>query len=492
MWKIHRKGMVTSTKLCDVYKKQNRIEKYPAQSGSCLARDIVNGDSLDKYSKLPAQIQHGKVVENEARKEYKKMMMRTHKKCNIAPSGLVINKQRPFLAASPDDIRTCKCCRTVVVEYKCPFKSKEKHPREAFLHKNVGGIQESDGSYTLSQSHRYYFQIQGAMAATNTNMCDFVVFTLNSEMGFSGSIFIVEIAFNAKFWDAVVDRITQFYLTWVLPLVFSIVPVHGILKSEKFQCDAPTCVDESGWANSDIDTMKKPVSHFLNEEEASQGANYVIATIKEVPLFQEDLDSLLDKSEVTDNIVVTFMRLIKEQFGIMNNLKMADSIFYLALMQDISCNDQPEVNFHRASSHLTKISQDDILVVPICAHHHWFMIIFIQDYALVMDSLSHRHETITRNNEIDLICKFFKWNDAEVNIEYKRCVLQTPQQDNNTDCGIYLLLNLATFLSHFELFLKDKEFFCKQDFKHWFNDVHAKQERKRMRDFILHHPSYCI
>ena len=246
------------------------------------------------------------------------------------------------------------------------------------------------------------------MAANNTSMCDFVVFTLNSEMGFCGRIFDVEIAVNAKFSEAVVDRITQFYLTWVLPLVFSRVPVHGILKNEKFQCDSPTCVDESGWANSDTNTMKKPVSHFINEEEASQGANYVIATIKGVPLFQEDLDSLSNRSEVTDNIVVTFRRLIKEQFGIMNNLKMADSIFYLALMQDLSCNDQAEVNCHRASSHLTKISQDGILVVPICAHHHWFMILFIQDYALVMDSLSHRHETITRNNEIDLICKFFK------------------------------------------------------------------------------------
>ena len=70
-------------------------------------------------------------------------------------------------------------------------------------------------------------------------MCDFVVFTLTSEMGLSGSIFIVEIAFNAQFWDAVLDRITQFYLTWVLPLMFSRVPVHGLLKNEKVQCDAP-------------------------------------------------------------------------------------------------------------------------------------------------------------------------------------------------------------------------------------------------------------
>ena len=91
--------MVTSSKLCDVYKEQNRIEKYPAQSGSCLARDILNEDNLEKYSKLPSQIQHGRIFENEARKEYKKIMMITHKKCNITPSGLVIKKTNTIFSS---------------------------------------------------------------------------------------------------------------------------------------------------------------------------------------------------------------------------------------------------------------------------------------------------------------------------------------------------------------------------------------------------------
>ena len=85
--------------------------------------------------------------EAEARKEYTKLMMATHENCSIRLSGLIINEAYPFLAASPDDIITCKCCGTSLVEYKCPYRSKEKHPKEAFLEENIGGIQNADGTY---------------------------------------------------------------------------------------------------------------------------------------------------------------------------------------------------------------------------------------------------------------------------------------------------------------------------------------------------------
>jgi len=39
-------------------------------------------------------------------------------------------------------------------------------------------------------------------------------------MGFECSIFIVEIAFNPTFWASVIDKVSQFYLAWVLPLFF--------------------------------------------------------------------------------------------------------------------------------------------------------------------------------------------------------------------------------------------------------------------------------
>ena len=110
--------------------------------------------------------------EVHARKEYTKLMMATHYKCSIRQSGLVINEAHLVLAASPDDIRTYKCCGTSLVEYKCPYRSKEKHPKEAFTEENLGGIQKADETYSLKPCHWYFYQVQGAIAATNTKIYD--------------------------------------------------------------------------------------------------------------------------------------------------------------------------------------------------------------------------------------------------------------------------------------------------------------------------------
>eukprot|EP00794_Sanderia_malayensis_P020802 gene20802-22842_t len=82
-WKIHRKGLITSTKLQDVVSRQTSIDKDPMKSGDSLARQILEGGNLDKYSKLPVQIEHGRVHENAARQEYTKLMVTTHENCYI-------------------------------------------------------------------------------------------------------------------------------------------------------------------------------------------------------------------------------------------------------------------------------------------------------------------------------------------------------------------------------------------------------------------------
>eukprot|EP00112_Aurelia_sp_Birch-Aquarium-sp1_P013301 Seg2818.2 transcript_id=Seg2818.2/GoldUCD/mRNA.D3Y31 product="hypothetical protein" protein_id=Seg2818.2/GoldUCD/D3Y31 len=433
-WKIHRKGLITSTKLQDVVSRQTNIDKDPMKSGDSLARQILEGGNLNKYSKLPVQIEHGRVHENAARKEYTKLMVTTHENCHIESSGLVINKTNPFLAASPDNIRTCKFCGTSVVEYKCPFKNKEKHPREAFLEGNIGGIQNADGTYSLKQSHKYYYQIQGAMAATNIKVCDFVVYTLNTEMGSAGSIFIVEIVFNPTFWVAVVEKVSRFFLNLVLPLVFDSADVPHATNEDY---DAELEGSQSGDLKSDENTKAtssnqnlETVPDVINLDEYNDtGETYVIATIKGVPLFQEDLDSLLEGNEITDNIVGVFLRLINEQFRGIQNLTIAESLFYMSLTQNVALSGSVEQNFQRASSYLKKISPEDNLVVPICAHGHWFVIIFARNHALVMDSLSHRYDTITRDNEINTISNYLKWKNPKMNVNYQRHVMKTPQQN---------------------------------------------------------------
>lgn len=194
--------------------------------------------------------------------------------------------------------------------------------------------------------------------------------------------------------------------------------------------------------------------------------------------------------EVTDSIIVLFTRMIKEQFQDIKQLQVVDSIFYLALTANFTSKEE---NLQRAHSHLKHLPQDCILVVPICAHAHWFVIVFIDNQVLVMDSLSHKYERITRDGEIDTILEYLKWNDPTRNeINYERSVLQTPQQNNNKDCGIYLLLNVVSFLGELPKFLDNKRAFCSKDFRNWFGQKHATEERNRMRQYIFEHPSYSV
>lgn len=175
---------------------------------------------METYSKLPDQIQYGRVHEDVARNHYKKLMSKTQVNFKIVDSGLQIDEHDQFIASSPDNLRQCKCCGKAVVEYKCPYSNKHLHPRQAFLDKSVGGKQSSDGTYYLDSKHRYYYQIQGAMAAVQYEKCDFVVYTQNVDNNYDGSIFVVQVPFFRKFWDDVRSTVRKFYLKWMLPLMF--------------------------------------------------------------------------------------------------------------------------------------------------------------------------------------------------------------------------------------------------------------------------------
>ena len=51
------------------------------------------------------------------------------------------------------------------------------------------------------------------MAIYNLNKCDFVIYTLRD-------IKIIEIEFNIAFWNTLLPKLEQFYLTSVIPKLF--------------------------------------------------------------------------------------------------------------------------------------------------------------------------------------------------------------------------------------------------------------------------------
>ena len=135
-WKVRRRGLVTSTKLKEVYTKQQISEKGKKNSDETLAEKLLENDSMGKFSKLPVQIEYGRTNEYEARKKYNKLMSNTHAHFTMVSSGLAICMDDPMIAASLNGLCSCKCCGTATVEYKCPYTNRYQHPREAFLHKS--------------------------------------------------------------------------------------------------------------------------------------------------------------------------------------------------------------------------------------------------------------------------------------------------------------------------------------------------------------------
>ena len=66
----------------------------------------------------------------------------------------------------------------------------------------------------LKQNHRYYTQIQGQMGVCQYKLCHLVLYTLQD-------LTVVEIPFNAMFWDSLLEKLKTFYIKFVMPCVKS-------------------------------------------------------------------------------------------------------------------------------------------------------------------------------------------------------------------------------------------------------------------------------
>ena len=85
----------------------------------------------------------------------------------------------PFLGASLDNIQQCQCsdgCPNKVVEYKCPWKHRDLHPKDAFLTPEIGGIKNGE-DFALKPSSKYYFQLQLQMFVSELTFNILVVWT---------------------------------------------------------------------------------------------------------------------------------------------------------------------------------------------------------------------------------------------------------------------------------------------------------------------------
>ena len=151
----------------------------------------------------------GRENEANARQSYIEEMARRGTPVATKSSGLVISTSNSCLACSPDGMVEDKGS-TGTVEFKCPYSARDITPVEACATKGFYCALK-DGKLELKQTHKYYYQVQGVMAITDTKWCDFVVWTPKG-------VSIQRIMYDHTFWtDQMLPKLLGFYDTALLP-----------------------------------------------------------------------------------------------------------------------------------------------------------------------------------------------------------------------------------------------------------------------------------
>ena len=133
-------------------------------------------------------IVHGRTYESIAVEKFESLS-----NLKVSHCGLFINPKYPFLAASPDGVIGSKA----VIEVKCPFNGRNMkvQPGKFFSFLTFDGT-----TVTLKKNHSYFYQIQGQLAISRRDFCDFVVYSHTDR--FVEKIFIVEHFLIMKFFQS--------------------------------------------------------------------------------------------------------------------------------------------------------------------------------------------------------------------------------------------------------------------------------------------------
>lgn len=152
---------------------------------------------------LSASLTHGLKYENVALKKFSELQQ-----VKICKSGVVICKDYPFLASSPDGIIQEE---NALVEIKCAYTGREQKivPGENF---NYLKLNEVTGKIELKKNHKYYIQVQSQMGICQKLKSYFVVYTHKD-------MFVQCIDFDNNFFYEICSKLNQFYTRVWRPFV---------------------------------------------------------------------------------------------------------------------------------------------------------------------------------------------------------------------------------------------------------------------------------
>lgn len=114
-------------------------------------------------------------MEENAVNEFYNQLSKSHRNAKLLECGLFLDRDNPYIGASPDRMVTCEYCPNACLEVKCPYSINYTSPGDPSVH--LPYLKQIDGNVTLNDRHKYYTQCQMQMAVTGCSLCYFFVWT---------------------------------------------------------------------------------------------------------------------------------------------------------------------------------------------------------------------------------------------------------------------------------------------------------------------------
>ena len=162
-------------------------------------------------------MRHGCKHEGAAITAYETVMKKSHVNFQVKKCGLFINKDYPFLHATPDFLTSCDCCGLGCGEVKCPFGIYDAHFKEYVRLKN-SCLVKMDGVFKLKREHNYYHQTQQQLfTLKDRRHNDFIVYAVDQKG--NAQLVMERILPDKQHWTKVLPKLEAFWRICVLPEV---------------------------------------------------------------------------------------------------------------------------------------------------------------------------------------------------------------------------------------------------------------------------------
>ena len=206
LWFYHRRIRITASNF-------GRVAKRRATTPvSNLVKSLLYTKHVETK-----EMRWGKTHEKDAKSAYVSYLKKEgYHNAEVVDSGLVIDTEDPCLGCSPDaivNIPDSGAGPHGIAEFKCPYTAQSMTPQEAAATSKPGKFCSSvtgSGTLKLKANHNYYYQVQGTLAITKRQWCDFVIWT---PKGMS----VERITADSQFWESAKLKIVAFYKKAVLP-----------------------------------------------------------------------------------------------------------------------------------------------------------------------------------------------------------------------------------------------------------------------------------